>query len=271
MAGPPRPALYRASRYVSLAATLVALLLVLYVGLVIYSASQIKPGSGGGTGIEQNVTSAGFELTAVVNFSNPGFLPITKVHLSSVVELPNGGGILARGTSPNISIAPGSVGRVPLTMVVPFASDPSASMLLTQDAQLPSAVFANVSLSGLFSIRVEIPTNISWGAPFANLTLTPGAPTNVNGSVVVPLSLSFNDHASFPVGGVLSLTLEGTGGSNCDVAATPFTISASSHGSDSSSSQVTAPAGCSFPKGTPVSGTFSSSSWSANLPPETLP
>lgn len=271
VAGPHRPALYRASGYISLAATVVALLLVLYVGLVIYSASQIRPGSGGGTAIQQNVTSDGFELTAAVNFSNPGFLPIDQVRLSSVVDLPGHGGLLAQGSSPNVTAAPGTVAKVPLVMVIPFSAGSAGQMLLTHDAMLPAAVFANVSFARLFAVRIEIPTNISWGAPLADLNITPGTPTVTNGTEELPLELSFDDHAPFPVAGTAAVTVVGSGGAGCTATAAPFTLAAASHGSDSSASQLSAPAGCTFGAGDLLTGSFTSSAWSAPLPPETLP
>src|ERR1700694_2294829 len=94
------PPLYRASLWVYRAATILSVILLLYVGLSIYSASQIRPGNAEGSGIGESVGPAGFQLNAAVNFSNPGFFAVSNVHLDSVVQNPGGGSILARGSSP---------------------------------------------------------------------------------------------------------------------------------------------------------------------------
>jgi hypothetical protein len=270
MAGARRPPLYRASRYFSIAATLVAVLIVVYVAAGIYSVSMLRPGNTGGTSLEQNVTDGGFELTAVVNFSNPGFFPIDQVHLSTVVDDPNGTGTLAVGSSPDVRIGAGSVGQVPLTIVIPFASGSHGAYLITHDAKLPTTIFANVSFAQLYSVAVELPMNLSWGAPLENLSITPGTPTEANGSVSLPLTIYFADQAPYPVDGTLDLLVEGQGGSDCDVPVTTA-VDTAAQTSETYPVTVTAPSGCSFPSGTPVTGTFSSASWSVDLPTEALP
>lgn len=271
MAGPRKPALYRASHYVSIIATVASLIILAYVGATIYSASQVRPGNSNGNGIQQNLTNAGLELTASINFTNPGFLPVTSVHLASVIYLPDNITILAHGTSPNVSVPAGGVGRIPLTMVIPLGAGSPAISLLTHDAELPTSVWANVSFAGLFAIMVQIPTNLSWGAPFANLAVTFGTPTVTNGSASVPVTLSFNDRAKFGVNGTLSLVLQGSS-SSCTVKLPDFIIAVSPQSSFSQSLTVVAPAGCSPPGAwTALSGSFSSPQWSSPLPTEPIP
>jgi hypothetical protein len=287
--------LYRASRYVSLAATIVMLVIILYVGATVYSATKLRPGdTGGGNGnnnnnngngngngnggqqgnsngasFTQNLTAAGLVLTLKLNFSNPGFLPVSGVHLGAVIYGPGNGSLIATGDSPNVEIPAASVGVIPLTIIIPLGAGSPVIPLLTKNAELPTEVWANVTISSLFSVDIAIPTNLSWGAPFGGLSLSPGTPTDVNGSVSEPFTLSFQDNASFGLAGTLSLVAHGTGG--CSATLTPFPLNVAAHGNYQSTSTATIPAGCGSATWTTVSGNFTSPTWSSPLPTENLP
>lgn len=269
MPGLRRPPLYRASRYVSIAATLIAVLILVYVGIAVYSASQLRQGSAQGNSVGTNVTAQGFQFQTAINFTNPGPLPVNRVQLSGLVFLPGNTTRVASGSSPNVSIAPGTVGKVPFDLLVPFANDPALATLLTHNEPLPATVWANVSFARLFDVGVRINTTIHWGAPFDMLNVTLGTPTETNGTTQVPVTLSFVDNAPFPVAGALALTLSGTSG-GCSVAVPTFPLSVAPGQSESAEQPVTVPSGCSYASGASVAGTYTGPTWSVAIPSEAV-
>jgi hypothetical protein len=265
----PKPPLYRASRYVSIAATVVSLILLLYVGATIYSASQIRPGESKGSNIGDRLTSAGLELTASINFSNPGFLPINDVHLASVVYAPGHGSLITVGASPHIRVEPGTTGVIPLTMLIPFGPGSPVIPLLTHDAELPTSVWANVSFGSVFSVTVQIPTNISWGAPFSHLNVSLSTTPDANGTLVPAAQLSFVNNASFALDGTLALTLHGSGG--CTATLPDFVLNVPSKSGYSQSVTFSPPSSCATATWSTLDGSFTSPTWSSPLPTENLP
>ncbi|HTT26320.1 MAG TPA: hypothetical protein VMH90_05095 [Thermoplasmata archaeon] len=289
MARAPRPPLYRAARYFSLAATVVMLVIILYVGATVYSATKIRPGdtgnggnngnnhggnngngsgNNGGTQFSEVLTAAGLQISVALNFSNPGFLPIQGVRLSAVVDGPGNGSRLATGSSPDVEIPAGSVGVIPLTIVIPLGGSSPVLPLLTKNAQLPTEVYANVTLSSLFAVDVGVATNISWGAPFGGLTLVPGTPSSSNGSTTIPFTVSFSNNASFADTGQVSLVVHGSNGCTATLPSLPLNVAA--HSGYQSVQTVTVPSSCALATWSTVSGSYTSSTWSSPLPTENL-
>lgn len=286
MARPPRPALYRIARAISLVATVLTLVIIAYVGLTIYSASHLRPdigggnnngnngGQGNGTGngpsIQTTLQNGALDLSLGLNFSNPGFLPISSVHLASVVDAPNNTSRIAVGTSPNVSIPAGSVGVIVMTIVVPFSADSPILAYLTHSVGLPTEIWANVTVSSFFSIGVNISTTYQWGAPFAGLNVTPdGVPASGgSGQVLVPLSISFSNAAAFALDGTLALTASGSGG--CTATVSPIPLDVPSGGNFQQVVQASAPSSCASADWTTIGGTYTSSLWNAAIPPEAI-
>ncbi len=271
MAGLRRPPLYRASRYVGIAATLVLVILVVYVGAAVYSASQFRPNGGDDSGIASGVTTGGFEISTEFNFTNPGFLPVDRVQLSAVLEAPDNTSLLASGSSPNVSVAPAAVGHIPLTLLIPFGALDAASALLTQDEVLPTVYWANLTFAHLFQLGLRVNSTVDWGAPFDGLNVSLGAPTETNGTAEVPVSISFQDEAPFADDGALDLLLTPPGDADCALQVPPLDLAVPSHGSESTTELVPVTPSCRYPAGTTLTGRYVSSSWTASLPSESLP
>ncbi len=146
-----------------------------------------------------------------MNLSNPGWYPLNDVTLFTVVDEPNGT-LLATGGSPVTTVAAGATTTVPFTISLGLDTKPFARTLLTEDAVLPSTTWANATYVDLFAVHLTVPQNVTWGAPLFGLNVTPGSPTpNANGTVTVPLTVAFADHALFPVDGVAKYTLTSSG------------------------------------------------------------
>ena len=265
----PRPGLYRLARAISLAATIVSLIILAYVAATVYSATKVRPGETGGDRLNQTLVPGGLELHLALNFSNPGFLPISSVHLAAVVNSPGNTTTLAVGESPAVMLPAASESTIPLTLTIPLGPGSPILLLLTRDAELPAEVWANITVSSFFSLGVNVSTNVHWGAPFADLNVTPGTPTTSNGSTVEPLTVSFHNDASFPLAGWLNLTAHGTGG--CTATVPPIPLHVDPQSPFNQVVPVTVPSACASGSFFSVDGNFASADWSAPIPSEALP
>ena len=219
-----KPILWRLARTFRVLAALWLVVVVVFLATVAYSASQLRPGHATGPssppGVNGNDTVT---LTGSVNVSNPGWYPLTDVSLFSIVDDTNGT-LLASGGSPTITVAAGGTTTVPFSITLGLDARASARALLTHDATLPSTTWANATYVGLFHIVVEVPQNVSWGAPLYGLAVAAGSPTaEPNGTIGVPLTVSFADHAKFPVDGNAVYALS-SGGASCSRGSLPVAV-----------------------------------------------
>jgi hypothetical protein len=270
--GPPPgvaslPTLYRVSRLLRRIGVVVAVVIVLYVALTIYSASQIRVGSGGGasaTTVSANVVS----VTSELNLSNGGPLPITGVELSSVVYYPDGS-LVAVVHSPTVRIAPSASASVPLTIAVPLSSTGAAALLLTHSVTLSTRTSVNVTFGGIVTIEVEDHSGLDWGAPFDSLNATVGTPApQSNGTTAVPVHITFSDRAQFPVEGELSYSVHAADTSVCGGGTVGVSVGPGAPFDQTP--VVYLAAGCSIAGGSVVLA-YSGGGLSVALPPEALP
>ena len=270
--GPPLgvarlPALYRVSRLIRRLGVVVAVVIVLYIALTIYSASQIRVGSGGGssaTTVSANVVS----VTSELNLSNGGPLPISGVEIWSVVYYPDGS-LLAVVHSPTVQIAPSTSASVPLTIAVPLSSTGSAQMLLTHSVTLATRTSANVTFGGIVTIEVDDSSGLDWGAPFDSLNATVGTPApQTNGTTAVPVHITFSNRAQFPVDGELTYSLHAADASVCGSGSVGLTVGPGAPFDETP--VVYLGAGCSIHGGSVVL-MYSGGGLSVALPPEGLP
>jgi hypothetical protein len=206
------PLTWRLARLFRILAILWLVGVVVFLASVAYSGSQLRPE--GETGPTSPPTISGndtISLTGAVNLSNPGWYPLNDVTLYTIVDEPNGT-LLATGASPVITVTSGATTTVPFTISLGLDTKPYARTLLTEDATLPSITWANATYVGLFAVHLTVPQNVSWGAPLFGLNVTPGTPTiEVNGTAMVPLTVTFADRAMFPVDGAAKYSLASDG------------------------------------------------------------
>ena len=264
-----RPLLYRLARGISLAATVVLVVLILYLAATVYSVSKARPGGGSGSAAQESFADGVLEVTYALNFSNPGFLPIRGVELASVVDAPNNTSRLAIASSPDVALGPGATARIPISLDIPLDANPALEPLLTRDAELPTGVWANVTASSFFSISVNVTTLTRWGAPFAHLDLAPGPPTSDGGAVAEPFALSFDNDAIFALNGTLRLTASGTGG--CTASIPPVDLDVASETAFAQTVPATIPAACADATWNSFGGGYAESGWNVTIPPEALP
>ncbi|MCI4327557.1 MAG: hypothetical protein L3K16_08015 [Thermoplasmata archaeon] len=265
MAAPP--AIWRFARLFRILAVVWIVAVGVFLATVAYSGSQLRPE--GETGPSTPPVVSGndtISLTGAVNLSNPGWYSLNDVTLYTVVDEPNGS-LLATGGSPVTTVAAGGTTTVPFTITLGLDTKPYARTLLTDDAILPSTTWANATYVRLFAVRLTVPQNVSWGAPLYGLNVTPGAGSvEPNGTALVPLTLTFADHAKFPVDGTAKYSVT-SGGESCYAGSLPVAVA--SGGSYDQTTNAYLRPGC------PVSGAtlslrFLGSGWALNPFPVVL-
>ncbi|MGB6442590.1 MAG: hypothetical protein WBF81_04760, partial [Thermoplasmata archaeon] len=201
---PPRPpGIYRAARALRRASVVALVLVLVYVGIVAYSAVQIvrsAPRVGPvTTAFESNGTIG---ITTAFLLSNPGFFSIQQFALHFRILNGSGDLVVASTVGPK-PIAASSQQSLPVALFLPLAGQ--GASLLTQNQYLDWEVWGNASYGYLFTVSVNVSTERSWGAPFANLSVSVGAPMMVGGMEMVPVTLSFSNDATFADTGDLNV------------------------------------------------------------------
>lgn len=264
-----RPPLNRLARYLRWTAILALVLVIVFIASTIYSAVLFAThlnlsGSQAGGYTFDYTSSGGFTATVELNLTNAGYYPLV-LDLSAVAATPQGP-LIPYSTSGPVTIGPGNrTTTVALTLDIPSATLASdgASMLLN-DTPLLGHVWLNGSFAWIYQFGLSVGANGTWGAPFANLTVTPGAPVGAGGQTTVPVGVTFTNDAFFSDVGNLTFQVV-NGGSNCGAPAV-LPINAASHQYFSGTVNVTGPSSCLVP-GATVLSTYTLGTLVIPLPP----
>ena len=260
------PPLYRLSRILRLVGLAVLTVLIIYVGLVIYSASMVKPSTKGGASAAHLESNGTAQITQSVNLSNPGFFGFSDLTTAVVLTWPNGTFVGSGGSAP-LSVPGGGEGRINVSFWLPLAT--SASQLLTHSASLTLKLWLNLTYASLLTLHVSNQQNYSWGAPFANFNATPGSPTpQSNGTLLVPVTVSYNNEADFGVGGTASVRVLSSTGAACT--SSSLNVGTSAHGSFYQTVDLYLAASCN-PSGGSIVVTFTGSGITYTFPPQGIP
>lgn len=230
MAGPvvprhrPRPPLYRLARALRLASLAVLIAIILFVATVAYSAYEVvRSGPSAGSVSAQFAPNDTVAVLGQFTFSNVGIYPVNGFSLHLLVR--NGTGeYLGESTSGPVNFAPGASQQFPFAFYLPVTGFGAASSLLTLDQNLAVGVWANATFGYVFPISVALTTNKSWGAPFAEFRASVGSPFTVGGTVEVPVTIQFQNHASFTEGGTLAISVVSSSGPTCGGGSFPLNV-----------------------------------------------
>src|SRR5208282_929363 len=143
--------------------------------------------------------------------SNPGLYPIQGFELTARIATDTEVFLGKLGVGPT-DIAPASTGTFPIALYLPLSGLAAATSLLTQDQYLHVNAWGNATYAFLFPLSVALTENRSWGAPFEDFQATVGTPSGGGGSITVPVTVTFSNHASFAESGVLAFTIQSAGG-----------------------------------------------------------
>ena len=266
---PRPPGLYRLGRLLRALGTVVVVVVFVVVGLAVYSATRVRPEASTSSSASSALLANGTaELSGTFNLSNPGYFGFSHFQLAARVGLPQGG-LLGVGGSPMLDIPAGSTGSIPLTIYLPIAASPAIASLLTTDSTLPIHLWANTTYAGLVDLALHLTMNYSWGAPLAQFNATPGSPTlQPNGTVLVPVTVTFQDHAFFGVVGTVEVRVSSASGMTC---ADPIvSVATPAHGSFDQTFAIYASSACN-PSGGQAVVTYTGNGLTYTFPAEALP
>ncbi len=261
------PAIYRAARALRVVSAIVLVLLILYAGTVAYSAIEVARSSVQSHSLSASFASNGtVEIAGSFTLSNPGLYPIDKVALTALIA--NGEGVfLGRlAVGPN-DIAPSSTGVFPFAIYLPVSVS-AAESLLTVDQTLGVNAWGNATYAYLFPLSISLVENRSWGAPFEGFRATVRTPTGGGGTLLVPVLVTFSNHANSPDQGTLAFVIESSGGIVCGSGSFPINDAAGALYDQTENVAVSA--GCSLTGGHLLT-TYSSGGSTVPLPPEAIP
>lgn len=205
--------LHSLSRWMGWVAILVAVVLIGFLISAAVYASEIRyegfsPPAAQSTGHNMAL------FTSSVTMSNPGPYPIQGFQFEIHLLQPSGD-LVATGYSPASTLGAGATSVVPVYVPVDMASGPILS-LITKDTTLHAVMWLNATYASLFQMHAVISEDYLWGAPFAGLNLTVGAPaTGPNGTTTFPVNLSFVNHSPLPLDGTLRMAIFSAGGAMC--------------------------------------------------------
>jgi hypothetical protein len=259
------PLLYRLGMGFRRASVLVLVLLILFVGSVVYSTSELGQSppqvSSFSVGFGANSTMI---LVGSLTVSNPGFYPVQALTLSARVVNETGMflGNFALGPT---DLAGQATNEYPLEMYLPVVATGPGASLLVRDQFVTIALWGNATFGYLFPAGITLFQNRSWGAPFANLAYRVGS-ASPNGTV--PVSVSFQNQASLTEAGVLRVSVVASTGILCG--SVGWTLNVAPDQPFSGTQPLTLATGCS-PVGGTLVGEYTTPDYSVPLPPEAVP
>jgi hypothetical protein len=264
-----KPPLYRLARYLSWTSTIVLVLIIVFVASAVYSAvDTARSGVGNSsfsTGFAANDTLA---VTGSFTFDNGGFYPIDGFTLHLIVR--NGTGeFVGDSTAGPVNFAP-SVSQVfPITFYLPVSRSGPGVSLLTQDQTLGVDLWANATFATLFPISISLNSSRSWGAPFADFSASVGTPFPMGSTVEVPVTISFENHASFADAGTITVTVYSSADQDCGSGV--FSLNVPPGSPYSQSTDIGLASGCNPSGGTVTTVYTNSDGISISLPTESIP
>jgi len=262
------PAIYRLARALRWVSALVLVALVVFAGTVAYSAVEVARSSPQSRGLSASIATNGtIEISGSFTLSNPGLYPIQGFKLTARIANDVGVFLGQLGVGPT-AIAPSSTGTFPIALYLPIATSGAVASLLTEDQYLRVNAWGNATYAYLFPLSVALSENRSWGAPFEALQASVGAPTGGGGSITVPVTVTFSNHAGFPDEGVLTYTIESSGGVDCGGGS--FTIDVPPGALYDQTQDVSLNSGCS-PAGGQLVSSYSTGGTPFPLPTEPIP
>jgi hypothetical protein len=262
------PPIYRLARALRWISTIVLVALIIFAGTVVYSAVQVARSSAQSRGLSASFAANGtVEVGGSFTLSNPGVYPISGFTLTARIENSSGVNLGEIGVGPS-GIAAFSTGVFPIALYLPVSSSGPTASLLTVDQTLRVNAWGNATYAYLFPLSIELAENRSWGAPFEGFTASLGTPTGGGGTITIPVTVTFSNHASFPDTGTLSFVIESAAHVSCG--GSQFSISAEPGSLYDQTQDVTLSSGCS-PAGGQILSTYSTGGTPIPLPPEAIP
>ena len=236
--------LYRAARISGWTAIILGFGLLGFVASIAVSAGQITyegtlPTSSRSAGPNEMV------ISAVTTISNPGIYSLQGFRVNLHL-LTSNGTLVAYGSSNTTVLGAHSTSQVPIEVLADLSS-PAAGLLITTNATLVVQAWVNATYAGLFPVALQLHEDYPWGAPFVQPQYAFGVATQeANGSVSLPISMSYQNWFPVPEYGTFDLGVLSVNGSNCGGGkiSTPFPVAQGQ--AFSGSTDLTLRSGCDF-------------------------
>jgi hypothetical protein len=205
-------------------------------------------------------------VSSTVNLSNPGYFAISDLSVGIQVRSATGA-LIGVGGASAVTIPARGTGSISVSLWIPLGG--STNSLVTQDAQLAYQIWINASDASLFTLHISSLSNDTWNAPMSGLNATAGAPVvNPNGTVSVPVTLSFANHAGFTDVGTATFTILSASGATCGGGS--LAVNAPGGSNFDQTTSVLLAAGCN-PSGGHTEATYTGNGFTVTLPSESIP
>jgi hypothetical protein len=255
-------------RLLRVAGWVVLIVLASYLALAGYSAVTLTP-NGNGSAQYSLLPDGAITIVTTINLSNPGYFAFTGLSIASAITLPNGTAPWLESSSPSVTLPAHGLVQVPLRFDLSLTSLGSARALLTQDEILNESDYVNGTYATFVGFALHAGERLNWGAPFHAFRASVGTPVmEANGTLGVPVTLSFDNDASFSIPGVLLASLSSANGTACAHETMP--IQDAPHSSTSSATTFYLPSDCSLAGGS-LATTFVAPGFDVALPSEAIP
>ncbi|HEV2450140.1 MAG TPA: hypothetical protein VGU43_07030 [Thermoplasmata archaeon] len=239
-----------------------------YLATAAYSAISLSP-HGAGSAQFSVLDDGTVVIQATVNLSNPGYFPFTGLTIRSTLTLPNSSAPWLTSASQPINLMSGGTAQAVLRFSVSLPELSAQSFLLTRDVTLNETDYLNGTYATFVDFALVANETVNWGAPFHGFHAIVGAPQpESNGTLGVPVTISYTDDAQFALDGALEAALESSAGAVCARGTLP--IVSQPHSSTVENQTFYLPPGCS-PSGGQLLSTFVAPGYSVPLPAEPVP
>jgi hypothetical protein len=262
------PPIYRLQRALRWTAALVFVALVVFAGTVAYSAFEVARASPQSRGLSASFApNDTIEVSGSFTLSNSGFYPIQGFALTARILDASGGFLGKVGVGPT-DVPGASTGEFPISLYFPISASGPATSLLTQDQYLSVDAWANATYAFLFPLSVALTETRAWGAPFVNFQASVGTPSGGGGTLSIPVTVTFSNHANFAEVGTLSFSIVSSNLVTCGGGSFPLDVPPG--GLYDQTTNATLSSGCS-PSGGELESSYTSGGMTIALPSEPIP
>jgi hypothetical protein len=162
----------------------------------------------------RSLGSSNLVISAEVGLSNQGVYSLEGFHMSLHLLNPQGE-LVATGSTATSSLPARSTVEIPLSIHTDLSS-PIVSLLVTHNSTLKAHAWINATYATLVPVHLTLTEDYPWGAPFYGFSTSWGTPSNLsNGTVSLPIHVSFANYFPIPDYGTLGMSVFSTNGTRC--------------------------------------------------------
>jgi len=205
-------------RMLGIIGTLLTLFLFMIAGVVLFSAAEslitgkisASLGAPSGFQITQGAVKVGFPLT-IVNKS-----PYDFTDVSFKVDFGNTTGYKLVESNATIDVLKSATNATTTIGLIfnytRFLKD-GYKMILFNDTTFQSTFYFGLTYAYLFGLRLNVSSEMQWGAPLYGLTIGKPQPNYSGTTLTIGVPVKFSNHSPFDISGRLKIDLEDNTGS----------------------------------------------------------